>query len=415
MRVTQMMLSTNSLKHINQGYNRLATLQDQLSTGKRITKASQDPVIAMKGMRYRSQVNEVEQFQRNLREVYSWMDAADSALDEATQAVQRIRELATQAANDTYEGTQRANIAKEIKQLREHIQSLANTKNSTKFIFNGTNTTKAPIVDMEGMDLERSLLFNDPDGPDPAHSSNINDFNLTYGGRTFQYVGTSENDELIFLDTRQIGKLANSGDVNVDEGEFNEKAFQLKITKDGIVFSEPAPKPVPGIDDEDDGPTGPLTKTLREEDVIISRKTSVSANTQSVEIELMKGVTIPVNINASSVFSTGLFGDIIRLEKALENPSIDGTELTGYIDDMFGHIDNIVSERAELGARINRVEMIENRLMEQNVFAKRIMSDNEDVDLERVIIDLTTQESVHRAALAVGARVIQPSLMDFLR
>ncbi|ERN51972.1 flagellar hook-associated protein FlgL [Alkalihalophilus marmarensis] len=413
MRVTQMMLSTNSLKHINQGYNRLATLQDQLSTGKRITKASQDPVIAMKGMRYRSQVNEVEQFQRNLREVYSWMDAADSALDEATQAVQRIRELATQAANDTYEGTQRANITKEIKQLREHIQSLANTKNSTKFIFNGTNTTKAPIVNMDGMDLERSLLFsNDPSEIEPAN--NINDFNLTYGGRTFQYVGTSDNDELIFLDTRQMDKLTKPGEDEFDKDDFNEKAFQLIIPKDGnAVFSEPAPKPAPGS--EDNVQPGPLTKTLREEDVIISHKTSVSANTQSVEIELMKGVTIPVNINASSVFSTGLFGDIIRLEKALENPSIDGTELTGYIDDMFGHIDNIVSERAELGARINRVEMIENRLMEQNVFAKRIMSDNEDVDLERVIIDLTTQESVHRAALAVGARVIQPSLIDFLR
>ncbi|PAM93595.1 hypothetical protein B4N84_17090, partial [Flavobacterium sp. IR1] len=102
------------------------------------------------------------------------------------------------------------------------------------------------------------------------------------------------------------------------------------------------------------------------------------------------------------------------LEQALENPSLEGKDLTGYIDNMFGHIDNLVAERAELGARVNRVEMIENRLMEQNVFAKRIMSDNEDVDLERVIIDLTTQESVHRAALAVGARVIQPSLIDFL-
>ncbi len=43
------------------------------------------------------------------------------------------------------------------------------------------------------------------------------------------------------------------------------------------------------------------------------------------------------------------------------------------------------------------------------------MSNNEDVDLEEVIIDLTIQESVHRAALAVGARIVQPSLMDFLR
>ncbi|MDV2886287.1 flagellar hook-associated protein FlgL [Alkalihalophilus pseudofirmus] len=394
MRVTQMMLSSSSLKHINQGYNRLATLQDQLATGKRITKASQDPVVAMKGMRYRSQVTEVEQFQRNLREVYNWVDSADSALDEATQTVQRIRELATQASNDTYEATQRANIAKEVKQLREHLQSLANTKVSNKYIFNGTNTTQPPIIDDGKMNL----------GIDVLNESDINsldEFNVTYGGQTFRYVG-EDGGNRIFQDVRQIGK-----DPDFTNPDFNQKAYQLIVNEDGdITFSQP---------DEATGASEPITKVIRQDDVVVSDRAAVSVNTQTVEIELMKGVTIPVNVDASNVFSTALFGDIIRLEQALENPSIDGKELTSYIDNMFGHIDNLVAERAELGARVNRVEMIENRLMEQNVFAKRIMSDNEDVDLERVIIDLTTQESVHRAALAVGARVIQPSLIDFLR
>lgn len=59
--------------------------------------------------------------------------------------------------------------------------------------------------------------------------------------------------------------------------------------------------------------------------------------------------------------------------------------------------------------------MIENRVMDQEVIARRIMSNNEDADMERVIIDLMTQENIHRAALASGARILQPSLMDFLR
>ncbi|WP_100374055.1 flagellar hook-associated protein FlgL [Bacillus sp. FJAT-45037] len=398
MRVTQMMLSTNSLKHINQGYNRLANLQDQLSTGKRITKASEDPVIAMKGMRYRSQVNEVEQFKRNLREVYSWVDAADSALDEGTQTLQRIRELATQASNDTYEGTQRANIAKEVKQLREHLQSVANTKNSNKYIFNGTNTTRAPIVDDKGMDLGINELFDGVNAVD-----DIEKFDLIYGGQTYRHVGEDGTGQQIFQDIRQIDTVNFEGSP-IDD--FNKEAYQLKISSDETVtFS----KPNSAGDDE------PETMAVRSTDVIVSNRTAVSVNTQPVEIELMKGVTIPVNIDASKVFSTAVFGDIIRLEKALEDPSIKGADLTGYIDDLFGHIDTFVAERAELGARVNRVEMIENRLMEQEVFANRIMSDNEDVDIERVIIDLTTQESVHRAAMAVGARLIQPSLMDFLR
>ncbi|MEC2071267.1 flagellar hook-associated protein FlgL [Alkalihalophilus marmarensis] len=395
MRVTQMMLSTSSLKHISQGYNRLANLQDQLATGKRITKASQDPVVAMKGMRYRSQVTEVGQFQRNLREVYNWVDSADSALDEATQTVQRIRELATQASNDTYEATQRANIAKEVKQLREHLQSLANTKVSNKYIFNGTNTTQPPIIDDAKMNLGIDVL-------NETGINSLDEYNVTYGGQTFRYVGEVGDGNRIFQDIRQIGKEPVFG----EEG-FEQKAYQLIVEENGnVTFSEP---------NKTSGATEPMTKVIRQDDIVVSDRAAVSVNTQTVEIELMKGVTIPVNIDASKVFSTALFGDIIRLEQALENPSLEGKDLTGYIDNMFGHIDNLVAERAELGARVNRVEMIENRLMEQNVFAKRIMSDNEDVDLERVIIDLTTQESVHRAALAVGARVIQPSLIDFLR
>jgi flagellar hook-associated protein 3 FlgL len=64
---------------------------------------------------------------------------------------------------------------------------------------------------------------------------------------------------------------------------------------------------------------------------------------------------------------------------------------------------------------MNRLEMVEDRLSSQEVVASKILSDNEDVDFEKVIMQLKTQESIHRAALSVGARVIQPTLIDFLR
>lgn len=53
----------------------------------------------MKGMSYRSQLAEVEQFQRNTGEVNTWMDNSDAALDKATSALQRMNELAVQASN----------------------------------------------------------------------------------------------------------------------------------------------------------------------------------------------------------------------------------------------------------------------------------------------------------------------------
>lgn len=376
------MLSNSTLSHIGKGYTKLATIQDQLATGKKITRASQDPVVAMKGMRYRTQVMEVDQFKRNLGEVYNWLETADEALDQGTQVLQRIRELGTQASNDTYNETERANIAKEVKQLREHLQSLANTKNSNKYIFNGTNTTTAPVIDMEKMNYSITDLTNgsipNPDSVDVVHD-----------GKTFRHSETTAEGVQVFED------ISNAGN-------------QLTVSADGLqaVFSEP----------NKEDPTAPrVEETLRTNDVVVANRDSISINTQNVEIELMKGVTVPVNVNPANVFNNALFGDIIRLEKALEDGNVKGPELTGYIDNMFGHINQFVSERAELGARVNRIEMMENRLMGQEVTAKRIMSENEDADLEKVIIDLTSQESIHRAALASGARIIQPTLMDFLR
>ncbi|WP_406944705.1 flagellar hook-associated protein FlgL [Halobacillus sp. SY10] len=293
MRVTQSMLSNNMLRNLSDSYRNMGKYQEQLSTGKKISRPSQDPVVAMKGINYRQQVTEVEQFQRNIGEVHNWMDNSDAALDKATQAMQRVRELTVQASNDIYDEGQRENIAKEIRQLKEHIGSIANTKVNDKYIFNGSNTTEAPF-DMD--DLEGS----EPPGNDP------------------------------------------------------------------------------------------------------------------VNIEVSSGVKLQTNVTPGNVFNQQLFEDLENFASALEGDTTEG-ELGDFIESFDGHIGNIVNERADLGARMNRVELIEDRLESQKVSATKMMSDNEDADIEKVITNLKTQESVHRAAMGVGARIIQPTLMDFLR
>ena len=99
----------------------------------------------------------------------------------------------------------------------------------------------------------------------------------------------------------------------------------------------------------------------------------------------------------------------------LKNESATGNSINAFIEDIDNHIANVNNTRSELGARYNRVELMENRIDQQEIIVKEKMSENEDIDFEKVVTEMLTQESVHRAALAVGARVIQPSLMDFLR
>jgi len=304
MRVTQSMLTNNMLRNVSKSYEQMGKYQEQLSTGKKIQKPSDDPVVAMRGMNYRSELTEIKQYQRNLNEVHNWMDNSDASMDKATKALQRIRELAVQGSNGTYEEGQRENIAKEVKQLKQHLTDVANTKVNDKYIFNGTNTTEKPVEFVDGA----GEVVKNPDG---------------------------------------------------------------------------------------------------------SEKVSASTNGNEVKIEVSKGVEIATNVNPTQVFKEGMFDDIDKFINRLEGTG--SGELDDSIADIDKHINNVVNERADLGARMNRVELIEDRLSSQEVITSGTLSENEDAELEKVITELKTQESVHRAALGVGARIIQPSLMDFLR
>ncbi|KAF0819000.1 MULTISPECIES: flagellar hook-associated protein FlgL [Cytobacillus] len=286
MRVTQSMLSNNMLRNLSNSYSRLDKLQDQISTQKKFTKPSDDPVAAMMGMNYRTDLNRIQQFSRNIGEVRSWVDSTDDALDKGVLALQRIRELTVQASNGTLEGDQLKAVAEEVKQLKEHLQNLGDTQVGGKYIFNGNQTNVRP----------------------------------------------------------------------------SESGFQ----------------------------------------------------SGTIELEVFSGIKIPINTEGKALFGDMLSedGDIQKLITALET---NDPAIGDMLETVDKNIDNFLSARALIGAKQNRVELMEDRLSQQEVFSTRILSDNEDIDMEKAIIELTTQESIHRAALSVGARIIQPSLTDFLR
>jgi len=285
------MLAANSLRNLSSSYAKLGKYQDQLSTGKKITKPSDDPVVAMKGMAYRSQLTEVDQYQRNLSELHLWMDNSEAGIEQANSALQRIRELIVQGSNGALSPDDRQAITAEVGQLKQDLVNTANTKVAGRYIFNGTDVNHPPVS-------------------------------------------------------------------------------------------------------QDDHP-------------------QVTANTSDYMVEVSDGVSMKANVNPDNVFGQKLFDTVYSIQEALENNTPDQLDsLLGDLDDV---MDTLSAERSDLGARSNRLDMVENRLDRQNIMATQVLSDNEDASLEEVIINLTTQESVHRAALSVGSQIIQPTLIDFLR
>lgn len=120
-------------------------------------------------------------------------------------------------------------------------------------------------------------------------------------------------------------------------------------------------------------------------------------------------------MNPANAFPADLFSKLDEVVAELENPNASNATIEGYIEDIDGFTQSLTNERADLGARMNRVELMESRIAQQRVATTDLMSSNEDADMEKVIMNLVQAESVHRAALGAGSRVIQPTLLDFLR
>lgn len=385
MRVTQSMLSGNNLKYISQNYSRLAKLQEQVQSGKKITKPSDDPVVAMKGMRYRTQLVEVNQFRRNLNEGFNWMDNADAALDETTQVLQRIRELTVQASNDSNNAESRKNIAEEIGQLQQHIYALANTKVGENYIFNGTDTAAAPITESK-INSDVPQFLSNVTATTPPATFDQNNYVISYRGQTFSYNSTDD-----VFQTTSGEKLEISTDA--DGNNVVHHTYKTVIAEKEIE----------------------MTEEISTAELVVTAVDAGSTNNQSVKMEVMKGIQITINVNSQGAFSKEMLGGLESIKKMLMNPDVKGSDITKALDSIDSFKNGIISTQAELGAIVNRAEMIDSRLLEQKEIATSTISNNEDIELEEAIINLTIQESLHRASLAVGARIIQPSLMDFLR
>ncbi|MFJ7825296.1 flagellar hook-associated protein FlgL [Psychrobacillus sp. NPDC096623] len=313
MRVTQSMLSSNMLRNLSNSYSKMGKLQNQITSGSKITRPSDDPVIAVKGIGYRTNLNKVEQYQRNMNEVNNWLDTSDDTLDHVGIALIRTQELVTQAANDSNTPEDRQKIKSEIDQLKLQIRDLANTKVGEKYLFSGTNTL-SPVY-----------------GKDDTG-------NTTFAG------------------------------VNLIEGS------------------------------------------------AIDISNSIASNTgykNSVEIEVYDGVNLNVNTNAVEMFAQ--IDDLLTDIQGDLSAGANGETIGNRLGEISKAQNTVLENRADIGARQNRVEMMINRLATQEVVVTKQLSDNEDIDYEKVITEMVTQESIHQASLSVGAKIIQATLVDFIR
>ncbi len=137
--------------------------------------------------------------------------------------------------------------------------------------------------------------------------------------------------------------------------------------------------------------------------------------------------TLQVNEMGNNVITKDLIRDLEEIIKEVQNiegngalddelkEDLLGETFTKLIGKMDGHIQNNLNITAEIGGKVNRLELTKDRLESDSLNFTDLMSENEDVDMAEVLIRFSSMEVVYNASLSASARIIQPSLLDFIR
>lgn len=315
MRVTNRMISDNVYRNAGMHLAKMEKLQNQLASGRAITKPSDDPTAVNQSMLLRNTLADQEQFVKNINQATTWMETTDQTIGSAQTVLTRARELAVQGANGTNSQAGMDAIAAEIKQLKSELRGIANTQLAGRYLFNGSQTLQPPYPDF-------ATYVAPPAARVPSYPS-------------------------------------------------------------------PASTPVAAKLDNGD----------------------------SLQAEIGPNVSIQYNVTGVDVFgatgdSSSAFEVLDKLAYALE--SGDTGTVSNLIGNLEDRVDSMSLKRAELGGKQNRANLLNQRYTESEVSLKELLSSYEDVDMPKVISQLTLSQSVYQASLAASAKIVQPTLMDFL-
>jgi flagellar hook-associated protein 3 FlgL len=338
MRVTNKMLSNNFLRDMRTNLTNMSRIQNQMSSGKQITKPSDDPGKASKIMQMYSEIDANKQYNSNIKNTTNWLDITDETLDRIGSVVGRIDELLVSSGNAGYGDEQRQAIKDEVNQSVEALSGLLNTTFDGKYIFGGTRGTTKPTEIAAG-------------GTDDMNSQLV-----------YSKVGGGE------LDITQLSDPSKPGTIQY-------KQINSKVS---VEVSQ--------------GVTMDYNVTASEVMSYIAVDTSDPTSPNNL-MELLSNITN--HLDSTDSFETN----------KLANEDLEGIQ---------NAMTNILKLRSQVGAKQNRMESAESRNVDANFNMTEILAATEDIDITETVMEFATMQTIYMASLQTSAKVLQPSLLDYL-
>lgn len=319
MRVTNQMMSTSYLKDLNRNLNNLNTLQTQLTTGKEINKASDNPFKTARIMQMYSDISANKQYNENIKDTISWLDTTDTALNQLGSTSQRIRELMVSSGNAIYGSDEKKAIKNEINQLINQTAQILNTNFDGKYIFGGTKSLSKPVGVEKDSNGNNILVFKDADG---------NSFNEEGKAYIKNTDGTIERDANGNLKVEANSKpeyenllkqMKSSLSVEVSNGvnmDYNVGAPSVLTSKNGTNFMKLLNDVVNNLDKENSSEV--LNNNLADMDLFIANINNIRGEVGSKQNRMETAKTQNEDQNSSMKEILSKTEDVDMAEKTIE-------------------------------------------------------------------------------------------------
>ncbi|MFB6260061.1 MAG: flagellar hook-associated protein FlgL [Thiohalorhabdaceae bacterium] len=434
----QMMLDTiqGDLRRTNQQF---FEAQRRAATGKRVIDPSDDPTAKQTLMTNRDQLQSLETFDRNTSAARTKFRAAESALGEATDVVQRARELAVKAASDSNTTSDREAIQGEAEQLMDQLVQVANQRLGGKSLFAG-NATNDPAVQVaetadgnfrfsypgnsgqieyridEGQRLAFDQAIKRPDSALrtalDAMATLVEGFRAeTSGSERYSFLQASEGatdatvamgDPASGLNTEAFNDINGDGVVDTnDAGNFRVQVYD----DDGNAVStndltiDPANDPL--NDTDDDPTTGGANGDLVDRIDAIDRLSATTDAEGRLEVEAEEGYSFAITQD-----ETNLQG-VLGLDTSVPQVKSSLTKM----DDA---VEALADARGELGAKMNRLDLASERREGLRVDLETLQSELGDADIMKAYSELTQRRQTLQGAMQSSLMLQRTTILNHL-
>lgn len=399
MRITTAHSYATAVDNLQQRQQELQRAQTQLTSGKRVARASDDPTAAARVERALATHSRAVANQRGMEASRNAMQQAEGALGNATEAMQQVRELLVAAGNATYSDAERANFGARIAGLREQLLAIANRGDGAGgYLFGGQGSAQPPFVDGTP-----SVTFAGVAGVTTVQAGEL--LPMTQDGAAAWLNARSGNG--VFVTAADPANLGNGA--WIDAGSVTDPG-QLIYGNYRIVFGASADVTVTLVP-----PVGAPVLVLQQPYV----------DGQAIEFDGM-AVTVKGTPSAGDAFDVtpaapdlSLFDVLDRVASELHTGGRSTAQVAQTVASGLRDVDqvlgNLQMQRSLAGESLNHIDSVEGRLSEIQLEAKTQRSLAEDLDMVQALSDFQAKQTGYEAALSTYSLVQRMSLFQYLK